>query len=60
MNTLNLKLFFIIIILGFKSFSQNDSVNQIKGKKAFGGIPILSYDADIGLRYGLGFIYFNF
>ena len=43
-------------------FSQNDSIEFDKrnSRTAFGGVPICSYDADIGLRYGAVVNFFRY
>lgn len=44
----------VVVFFGESAFGQADTINStIKKKKySFGGVPILSFDADIGLRYG--------
>lgn len=56
--------FFVILCIYSVSFAQTDSILsnniQSKGKTSYGGIPIVSYDADIGLRYGGVINYFKY
>lgn len=58
------KILFILILLSTQSFkSQIDSTssnNKLKSKTSFGGVPILSFDADIGLRYGSVVNYYKY
>lgn len=53
-------IFFVILLFSCNFlYSQNDSLKK-DSKTSFGGVPILSYDADLGLRYGAVVNYFKY
>ena len=53
-------LLFLSIGIGEKLYAQVDSNDTKKAKTSFGAVPILSYDTDLGLRYGAVINYFKY
>ncbi len=53
-------LFFVIVLLNISVFAQNDTTKKTvpTGWKFGGAVPAISYDSDVGFRYGaLGYVY---